>query len=91
MLPCLLISQDPYIARLLCYIVAESLNGKTPQSNKQKKGFRSRHLSSEVLDFKSFSVLLSQRGPFLLVTKSVGTLRRIFQADETDPVRGASL
>ncbi len=59
MLPCLLISQNPYIARLLCYIVAESLNGKTPQSNKQKKGFRSRHLSSEVLDFKSFSVLLS--------------------------------
>lgn len=39
MLPCLLISQNPYIARLLCYIVAESLNGKTPQSNKQKKAF----------------------------------------------------
>ena len=62
MLPCLLISQNPYIARLLCYIVAESLNGKTPQSNKQKKGFQSQQLTSEALDFKPFSALLCRRG-----------------------------
>jgi len=73
--PASVLFQNPYTARLLFHIAAERLNAGIPQSNKQKKGFRSQQLTSEALDFKPFSALLCRRGLFLFVSKSVGTLK----------------